>query len=87
MKFTDRYVKLPIDLYEKDKADIIGCNEETKICDTTISVEPFQISHYRKTLDENFAPNGTSIHMKNGDSFYICLSVKEFEDVINNYQK
>lgn len=82
--FTDRFIKVPLELFNKDKAEIVGYNEDTKTCDTILSLLPFEVSHYRPAFEDG-RETGTVIFMKNGDDFEISISLNEFEKLLNNH--
>lgn len=87
MNFTDRYIKVPVDLYEKSKADMIGYSEETKSGNVLMRICMDEISHYRPSLDDNDELKNTLIHMINGDTFHLALTVKDFEKALNSHDE
>ena len=82
--FTNRFIKIPVDLYERKDAEMIGYNKNTKSEGTIMFVQPFEISHFRPTNnDDTDELTCVLIHMKNGDSFVSSLNIKEFEKILN----
>lgn len=81
--FTDRFIQIPVDLYNKKDADMIGYVESTKGDSVIMRINPFEVSHYRPGHDDNDEFTATLIHMKNGDSFYSSMSVDAFELILN----
>lgn len=84
VKFTDRFVKLPIKVYNTKEAELTG---NAEYFDDYAKLLPFEISNYRSQVDEaNNNSQCVSVTLKNGDSFYIYLSMSEFEKAINDHQ-
>jgi hypothetical protein len=80
--FTQRFVKLPIKLYDVDHKELTGA-EITK--DTYQCINPFEISAYRPS-DEN---EGICTHVtfKNGEHMLIYLHISDFEKTLNDHMK
>lgn len=89
MKFTDRFVHVPVELYDVAQAQTLGLgyNEQTKCAETEIHLLHMEVSHYRAAPGDGNKYNETLIHMKNGNVFQASLTVKEFEELLNNHQK
>lgn len=83
--FTKRFIKIPVDLYNKKESDMIGYGESTKGDNVDMRINPFEVSHYRPGHDDKDEFTATLIHMKNGDSFYSSISIDEFENVLNEF--
>lgn len=82
MKFTDRYVELPIAIFNAKHKELTGKED---LIDATLKVLPFEISEYYPSDDEGVPK--TQTYLKNGQSYLIELTVPEFENVLNNHQK
>jgi hypothetical protein len=85
--FTDRFIKLPTDLFFTKEAEMVGYNESTKAEQVLMRVNPLEITHYRKSIEEDDKKETTLIHLKSGESFHVSLLINEFEELLNNYQK
>lgn len=81
--FTDRFIRLPIKVFDVAQKELTGsCEYE----DSWIKILPSEISEYKpSTDDENENIECTSVRMKNGDSFYVYLSTKRFENTLNEH--
>ena len=78
--FTDRFVKLPIKIYDMEHKELTGMEI---IKDTYEMVNPFEIMSYRRS-DENNG-NCVTITFKNGEHMLIYLSIKDFEARMNEH--
>ena len=81
MNFTDRYIELPIAVYNKRHKELTGKEE---LIDAPLKMLPFELSEYYPSDDEGVWK--TQIFLKNGQSYIIELNVSEFEKAINNHQ-
>jgi len=83
MKFTDRFIKLHIKVFDTSIKELTGkCTYE----DAWMKIIPEEISQYKPSEDEdNDNLECVSIRMKNGDSFYAYMSVEKFERTLNNH--
>lgn len=85
--FTDRFIKVPVDLYNSKDADMVGYNEDTKEGATEMRINPFEVSHYRSSEDDKEdILNKTLVHMKNGDSFHVSITIEKFEKLLNEHK-
>jgi hypothetical protein len=83
MAFTDRFLKIPIEVFNIKEKDLTG--KENCIVSYT-KILPFEIAEYRPTYDaDNTDVELTSIALKNGDRFCCVLTVKEFEKLIDGF--
>ena len=83
MKFTDRFISLPIKVYNKQNADVMG---KTEYIDTHMKILPFEISDYKATFDEeNDDQECVSLTLKNGNNAYVYLTFSEFEKALNDH--
>jgi hypothetical protein len=86
MSFTDRFIKLPIQVFDSKLAESIG-EDKCEYVDSFIKINPFEISSYKETDSDKF--NGkrhTYINMKDGGGFYVFLSIEKFEELLNKFQ-
>lgn len=81
--FTERFMHIPVDLYNKKESDLIGYGESTKGEKVMMRINPFEISHYRSGQNDENEFTETLIHMKNGDSFYCAVNIDQFEVELN----
>lgn len=80
--FTDRFIKVPIRVYDLEQSELIG---KLDLTETFMDINPLEISHYRPAEDENGELNYLSIDMRSGDDFQVRMSVNEFETLLNNW--
>jgi hypothetical protein len=82
--FTDRFIKVPSRTYNSEKKDLTGVKDLVK---TNIRILPMEISEYYPSFDDDEETEGTQIYMKNGESLWIALPIREFEKLLNEHQK
>ncbi len=85
--FTDRFIEMPVDLYNTEDAEMIGYNEETKVEPSYMKIIPFEIAYYRPAKDDDDNLTQTLIYLKTGENFHITLPIEEFEKRLNNFDK
>lgn len=85
MAFTDRFIKVPIRVYDKKHKELTG--EEISE-DEFMKINPFEIVSYRTTVDD-LQPDIpiTCIKEKNGDTTLVYLHLDEFEKLLNEFGK
>jgi hypothetical protein len=84
MNFTDRFIRLPIKVYDTKDAELTG---NPQYFDNVMAALPFEISNYKTAVDEdNDDAECVSVKMKNGDSYYVYMTLKEFEKALNEHQ-
>lgn len=81
--FTDRFIKFPIKLYNKETKELTGVYDTR---DTYRMVNPLDISIYGPHIDEE-GFECVNMWTKGGDSINIYLRIDEFEQVINKHFK
>lgn len=79
--FTDRFIKVPIGVYDKKVEELTG-KENTY--ESWMKFLPFELATYRPTYKDE-EPDTECVHMilKCGDSTVVHLSIKEFEELLN----
>lgn len=78
--FTNRFIRVPIKVYNKDMMEMSGISEEM---DTYEMINPFHISSYRPSLE----PEGcTYISFRDGTGMMVYMSIKEFETYMNSHK-
>lgn len=83
MTFTDRFLRLPIAVYDKHVKNLTG---KENLYDSWIKINPHQIESYRPTNPEGEDDKDTTmVYMKSGDSSMINMPVDEFEELLNNF--
>lgn len=83
MAFTDRFIKLPIKVYSEKEKSLTG---NTTYQDSYVKISPFEIAGYRPQVDEaNDIDECVNVSLKNGESFNVYLTVKEFEYYVNKH--
>lgn len=85
MAFTDRFIELPIKVYDKEAADLVGKPDYE---DSVIKISPFEISDYKPTNDaDNQDAECVYLVLKNGRGFFVYLPMDKFEKILNDHQK
>lgn len=83
MSFTDRFIKLPVRIYDKKAKDLTGVED---LEDSWEKINPFEISNYRPAYpSEDEELNCTNVMLKNGEAILTYLSVPEFEKLLNSF--
>lgn len=82
--FTDRFIKIPIQVYDKELAELTG--KEPDYTDSWMKINPMEISEYKPTVTEKdgHETDCTYIVMKNGSGFYCYLIPEDFEKILNS---
>lgn len=83
--FTDRFIKVPIILYNKNEADILGYNNTSKEVEVLLRFDINELSNYRPSFNDDDEIQTTGIHLKNGEYFNCEISVKDFEIKVNEF--
>lgn len=78
--FTQRFIKLPIKIYDKDHFDLTG-DEVTQ--DSYQMCHPFSIVYYRPSTENN--GKATNIGFRDGSTILTYLSIKEVEKLLNEH--
>jgi len=80
--FTDRFLKVPIKLYDVDHKELTG-SEVTK--DTYTYINPFDVYAFRPS-DEN---NGdcTHVSMKSGETLLVYVHISDLIKMMNQHSK
>lgn len=85
MKFTDRFVKVPIKVYDRAEMEMVG---RASYEDSWLKINPFEISSYKPSHDkDNDDQVCTYVNMKDGNGFFVYLLPAEFEKLLNDSQK
>lgn len=85
MSFTDRFIKVPVKIYDVKEAELTG---KENYVEMSMKILPFEISHYKPTAEagsDKFIH--TYVNMKNGDGFYIYMTFDKFEELLNKHQQ
>lgn len=80
MAFTDRFITLPIKVYDRKQAELTG-HEDYE--DSFIKINPFEISQYKPSTDGDEWGECVHLVMKGGDDFNVYLTIEEFETALN----
>ena len=87
--FTDRYIKVPIYLYDRTNSELLDQKaEDIDTLEVIARINPFKIENYYGTItdDKEFLKENiviTKIWMDSGESFIIRMTVEEFEEILN----
>lgn len=86
MKFTDRFIEVPIELFNKDVGDLIG-SDKADTMNAVAKINPFEISFYREAMEQSEDAsddlNKVIVYFKNGESLYLPISLSAFEKLLN----
>ena len=90
--FTDRYIKLPIKIYDLQQEDF---GKDINDCDFEIHdlrVNHLEIASYhacypRKQGFGGGNPECTIIMLKSGQDYQVYLTIDEFEKILNSHSK
>jgi hypothetical protein len=84
MAFTDRYIKLPIELFDKKLAETTGDFNSSSF-QGYMMINPFEIRSYRPCYSEDGASTleETIVDFKSGESVVVLLDIKDFERKLN----
>lgn len=80
MKFSERFVRLPIKIYDKTHLELTG--EEITL-DSYEMINPMNISSYRPSIDGNDAC--VHVTFKDGSSMMIYLDIEKFEKIMDEF--
>jgi hypothetical protein len=79
--FTDRYVRLPIRVYNEEEKELTGNEHQI---DSYEMVNPFRITSYRPGEDDD---NSTCITFDSGENMLVYWNIRQFERVMNDHFK
>lgn len=86
MKFTDRFIDVPIELFNKDVGDLIG-SDKAETMTAIAKINPFEITFYREATEQSEDANDdlsrVIVYFKNGESLYLSIDIREFEKLLN----
>ena len=85
MKFTDRFIRVPIEIYEIAEKELTG---KASYYPTTLKFNPLEISNYHPTFDDKFPEKDcVQVHLKNGYQAIVYMTMPDFEALLNkSYQ-
>lgn len=89
--FSDRFIKLPIKLYDKSQEEL--CGKDQNDCDqleVDIRINPFKISEYRPGISDEseFTEAGQDVvrvMMENGEIYQVYMRIDAFEKLLNSF--
>jgi len=91
--FTDRFIKLPIKIYNKKEEELMGKEQgECEMIDLDLSLNPFDIESYRPAIADHLPFEEASmgwcvVTTKGGDSHLVYLHIDELETRLNAFGK
>lgn len=86
MSFTDRFIKVPVEIV-KAGDDNLGTKEEV-MCIEYMRINPLDIIGYRNRYsDEGRDNDKVVVEFKNRDNMIVCLSMEKFENLLNDLYK
>lgn len=78
--FTNRFVRVPIKVYNRDMMDMSGMSEEL---DTYEMINPFHISSYRPSVEPEAC---TYISFRDGTGMMVYMEIGEFETYMDSHK-
>lgn len=86
--FTDRFIKLPIEMYDRKEAELTG-NDNSTTFEAYMMINPMEILSYRPMFDDDQnQEDKTVVDFKGGNSDIIVLMpIHEFENLLNHHFK
>ena len=83
MNFTDKFIKLPCEIFNNDFEDEKLNNPDGLM--TFIKVDPFTIGRYHPVnYSDDYVLDGTKILFKDGTDIMIPITIDEFEKILND---
>lgn len=93
MAFTDRFLKIPVKIYDVKENELTNkADYECEQLDTYRRLLPMQIESYGPTIPGsiNFEEGNqiiTTITMKSGETFLAFIECRQFEKLLNDFDK
>lgn len=85
MPFTDRFIKVPIKVYDVAQKELTGKEE---LEDSWLKFNPFELSNYKPSKDESVSDDPIChITLKNGYGTLVYMPVEELEKLLNDFDK
>lgn len=81
-KYTDRFIRFPIKLFNQEEYDLSG---EEITTDSYMMINPLHIASYRPSMEEN--GNATHVSFKDGSTNLVYVRIDLFEEIINKHQQ
>lgn len=85
MSFTDRFVQFPVKMINRTQADLLG-SDKVESYDVLTQVLPMDICEYYPSTDDK-DEEVVQLYMKNGRSFFVYLTIQQFEKLLNDHGK
>jgi len=80
--FTDRFVRVPVNMYSQKEADLTGKEEYVPSVEM---INPFEIRSYYANINHEDRDT-VSVIFKDGSGLLVCTSLEEFEKLLNDHQ-
>jgi hypothetical protein len=85
MKFTDRFIKIPIKVYDVKQQELTGHAEDK---DSWMKFNPMEVANYKPSYDEGEPETEiVFLRFKSGDGVLCYMSPIEFETLLNEHSK
>lgn len=85
MKFTDRFIEVPIKFYNSRLAELTGKED---CWEAKANIDPWAIIEYYASSDSDYPDQEcVQVYLSNGRSFLVYRSVVQFEDELNQFGK
>ncbi len=85
--FTERFIRVPIELYNKTQAELTGDDGDS--FEGYLKINPMEILSYRPRYndDDHNEENVTVVDFKNGENILVLMPLIEFEKLLNDKYK
>lgn len=86
MAFTDRFISLPIQVYDRKAKELMDRDESE---DSIVKINPMEIAAYRPSYDADDPDKKeiVSMRLKCGDNYLVYMTMEDFEKHLNNFSK
>lgn len=81
--FTERYIKVPIEVISTREANVMGEFNCERIS-VKGRINPFEISLYREEIEIDGLERRTAVALKSGIEIQVLIPLEEFEALLNS---
>jgi hypothetical protein len=83
--FTDRFIRLPIEMYNKREAELTS-NPDAGTFESFGMFNPFEIASYWPVFDNEGEPQDKStVCFRNGESVIVLMSIDKLSNLLNTH--
>jgi hypothetical protein len=85
MSYTDKFLRLPVEMYNKKEAELTGDNDSSSF-DSFGKFNPMEISSYIPAYDnDSKLIKKTTVYFRGGESILVLMDLPSFEKVVNEF--